>query len=245
MPNIVYDIRGPGLVRAIQEAVSSKKNMTFVYARDKTGHPVRVGYFLEDKGRQNISKPAIKWFSSSEVQIIVVNTPVREFGKAFLGVEFIHPKKNEQHFLLNITLDKETRLILRNVFRINKNSVSGFIIQIEISYTTGGQDIWKPVVRYDHAHGFIHRDMIASDGSKTKYKLGTQDTKDAIVLAIEEIRENLNLWLHQLGYKMLEKDMLNKSRLNHEIDKAKLKLLELHDNPEKIKNIQSTFGQFF
>jgi len=239
-----YEIKGPGLVRAIQEAVSSKKNITIVYDHDNTGRPLRIGYFLVDRGSQDISKPVIKWFSSSEIQMIIVNTPVRDYNFSFLDVEFTYPKENEKCFLLDLPFDKETHVILRNLFRIDKNSVTGFIIQIEIHCTAEGKEIWKPVVRYDHAHGFIHRDMIASDGTKTKHKLGTQDTKDAIVLAIEEIRENLNLWLHQLGYKMLEKDILNQPRLNNEIDKAKSKLLELHDNPEKIKDMRSTFGMF-
>ncbi len=238
-----YDIKGPGLVRAIQEAVSANKDIAIVYDYDNAGRPLRVGYFFKDKGKQDVSQPAITWFSSSEIQITNVNTPVRDFKRAFLDVEFSHPKYNERHFLLFLTLDKETRVILRNLFRIDKKSVTGFVIQIEIRCTAEGKELWKPVVRYDHAHGFIHRDMIASDGSKTKYKLGTQDTKDAIVLAIEEIRENLNLWLHQLGYKILDENVLSQPRLNKEIDRAKSKLLELHDNPEKIKTMQSTFSQ--
>ena len=238
-----YDIKGPGLVRAIQEAVSANKDIAIVYDYDNTGHPLRVGYFFKEKSKQDVSRSKITWFSSDEIQITSVNTPVRDFKRAFLDVEFSHPKDNERHFLLFLTLDKETRVILRNLFRIDKKSVTGFVIQIEIRCTAEGKEIWKPVVRYDHAHGFIHRDMIASDGSKTKCKLGTQDTKDAIVLAVEEIRENLNLWLHQLGYKILDEDVLSQPRLNKEIDRAKSKLLELHDNPEKIKTMQSTFGQ--
>ena len=238
-----YDIKGPGLVRAIQEAVSSNKDIAIVYDYDNTGRPLRVGYFFKDKGKQDISQPSITWFSPREIQIISVDTPVRDFKRAFLDVEFSHPKDNERHFILFLTLDKETRVILRNLFRIDNKSVTGFVIQIEIRCTAEGKEIWKPIVRYDHAHGFIHRDMIASDGSKTKYKLGTQDTKDAIILATEEIRENLNHWLNQLGYKILDKDVLSQPRLNKEIDKAKSKLLELHDNPEKIKTMQSTFSQ--
>ena len=172
-----------------------------------------------------------------------MNTPAIDFEGAFLGVEFSHPKKNERHFMLSLTLDKETRLILRNLFRIDKKVVSGFVMQVEIRCTEEGKKMWKPIVRYDQAHGFIHRDLIASDGVKTKCRLTTQNTKDAIVLAVEEIRRNLNLWLHQLGYKALDEDVLDQPILNNEIDKAKSKLLELHDNPEKIKTMRSTFAQ--
>ena len=238
-----FDIKGPGLVRAIQEAVSANKDIAIVYDYDNLGRPLRVGYFLKDKGIKDLSQPIITWFDSGEVQITSLNTPVREFKRACLDVEFSHPKHNERHFLLLLTLDKETRVILRNVFRVDKNSVTGFVIQGEIRSTADGKEKWQPFVRYDHAHGFIHRDMIAANGSKTKHKLGTQDTKNAIVLAIEEIRENLNLWLHQLGYKLLDAEVLNQIRIIQEMDNAKSKLLELHDNPEKIDFTQSTFVQ--
>jgi len=238
-----YDIKGPGLLRAIQEGVSANKDIVFAYDYDNAGRLLRVGYFFKEKGKQELSQSKINWFSPDEIQISIVNTPARDFKTAFLDVEFSHPKDNERHFLLSLTLDKETRVILRNLIRVDKKSVTGFVIQIEIRCTAEGKEIWEPVVRYDHAHGFIHRDMIASDGSKTKFKLGTQDTKDAIVLAVEEIRENLNLWLHQLGYKILDEDVLDQPVLNKEMDRAKSKLLELHGNPEKIKTMQSTFGQ--
>jgi len=238
-----YHVKGPGLIRAIQEAVSANKDIAIVYDHDNTGYPLRVGYFFKEKGKQAVSQPKITWFASDEIQITSVNTPVRDFRGAFLDVEFSHPKDNERHFLLSLTLDKETRVILRNLFRIDKKSVTGFVIQVEIRCTAEGKEIWKPVVRYDHAHGFIHRDMFAPDGKQTKCRLGTQNTKDAVSLAVEEIRENLNLWLHQLGYKTLDEDVLDQPVLNKEIDRAKSKLLELHDNPEKIKTMQSSFGQ--
>ena len=238
-----YDIKGPGLIRAVQEAVSANKDLALVSDCDNLGRPLRVGYFLKDKGIQDLSQPTITWFDSGEIQITCVNTPDRDFKQACLDVEFSHPRDNERHFLLFLTLDKETRVILRNIFRVDKNSVTGFVIQVEIRSTANGKEEWHPVVRYDHAHGFIHRDMIASDGSKTKHELGTQETKDAIVLAMEEIRDNLNLWLHQLGYKPLDADVLSQPRIIQEMDKAKSKLLELHDNPEKINTTQSTFTQ--
>jgi hypothetical protein len=238
-----YDINGPGLIRAIQEAVSANKDIAIIYDYDNTGYPLRVGYSLKEKGKQDVSRAEITWFSPDEIQVTSVNTPARDFKRAFLDVEFSHPKDNERHFLLSLTLDKEARVILRNLFRIDKKSVTGFVIQIEVRCTAEGKEVWKPVVRYDHAHGFIHRDMIASDGKQTKCRLGTQDTRDAIVLAVEEIRENLNLWLRQLGYRTLDEDVLGQPVLNKEMDRAKSKLLELHDNPDRIEAMQSTFGQ--
>ncbi len=54
-----YDIKGPGLVRAIQEAVSANKDIAIVYDYDNAGRPLRVGYFFKDKGKQDVSQPAI------------------------------------------------------------------------------------------------------------------------------------------------------------------------------------------
>lgn len=133
---------------------------------------------------------------------------------------------------------------MRNIFRIEKNLVIGFVIQVEIRDSSYENEIWKPVIRYDHAHGFIHRDMIKSDGNKTKHKLKTQNPKEAIISAIEEIRVNLITWLYQLGYRMIENDIVNQPHLNLEIDNVKLKLLELYDNPEKINDMNSTLGIF-
>jgi hypothetical protein len=237
-----FVIKGPGLVRAIQEGVSAKKTMVIAYDYDNAGRLLRVGYFFKEKGKQEISQSKINWFSPDEIQVSIENTSARD-KTSLLDVDFHHPKDNERHFLLSLTLDKYTQVILRNLFRIDKKSVTGFVIQVEICFTAEGKKTHKPVVRYDHAHGFIHRDMIASDDRKTKYKLNTQDTKDAIVSAVEEIRENFNLWLHQLGYKTMSAEVINQPQLNKELDRAKSKLLELHDNPDKTKTMQSTFVQ--
>lgn len=238
-----YDITGPGLVRAVQQAVSAKKDLAIVYDYDNLGGVLRVGYFFKDKDRKDLAQQDITWFECGEIQITRTYTPVREFKQACLDVEFTHPRHNERHFVLNLSLGSESRAILRNLFRVHKNHVTGFVIQVEIRGIMDGREQWRPVVRYDCAHGFIHRDMIASDGRKTKHEVGTQETKDAIGLAIDEIRDNLNPWLQQLGYAPLDPDALDQQRVIKEMEKAKSTLLELHDNPEKMNTTQSRFVQ--
>ena len=204
---------------------------------------MRVGYFFKDKGSKDLAQQDITWFDPSEIQVTLTHTPVREFRQACLDVEFTHPRDNERHFLLNLSLGSESRVILRNLFRVHENHVTGFVIQVEISGIIDGKEQHRAVVRYDCAHGFIHRDMIASDGRRTKYELGTQDTKDAIALAIDELRDNLNKWLQQLGYSSLDPHALDQQRVIEEMEKAKTTLLELHTNPKKIKKTQSRFVQ--
>jgi len=180
MPEFYYDIRGPGLLRALQRAVSAKKDLGFVYDHDNLGRILRVGYFFKGMGTGTPPQPEITWFKSGEIRVTLVPTQVREFRQACLEVGFVHPRANERHFLLMLTLGPESRVILRNLFRIHRNRVKGFVIQAEIRSVIGGEEIWRPVVRYDCAHGFIHRDMIASDGRKTKYRVAAQGIRNAI-----------------------------------------------------------------
>lgn len=243
MSEPLYNITGPGVVQAIQKAVSAKKNIAFVCDRDSLGRILRVGYFFKDKGSKDLVQSDITWFDPSEIQVSLTQTPTREFRQACLDVEFNHPRANERHFLLELPLDSGSRVILRNLFRMHKNHVTGFVIQVEISGMINGKEQHHAVVRYDCAHGFIHRDMIAFDGQKTKHKLGTQDTKDAIALAIDEVRDNLNIWLQQLGYSSLDPHALDQQRVIREMEKAKNTLSELHDKPEKIETTQSRFVQ--
>lgn len=227
----------------MQEAIAAKKDIAIVYDFDKLGRVLQVGYLLKDRNTKDVAKQEITWFNPSEIQITRKYTPVREFRQACLDIEFTHPRDNERHFLLNLPLDSEKRVILRNLFRVHSNSVTGFVIQVEIRGIIDGKEEWRPVVRYDCAHGFIHRDMIYSDGHKTKHQLGTQDTKGAIVLAIDELRDNLNPWLQQMGYTPLDPHTLSQPRVIQEMDKAKSILLDLHDDPEKMSATQSSFVQ--
>lgn len=46
-------ITGPGLLKAVQEAVNAGKDIVTVYDSDpKTGEIIRVGYFLVDRGKK-------------------------------------------------------------------------------------------------------------------------------------------------------------------------------------------------
>jgi hypothetical protein len=239
-----YQIKGPGLIRALKEAASRKMNLAIAYDHDNRGNLLRVGYFFKERNTKDFKQQEINWFSQGEIEIIPVINHVRKFNKALLGVEFFQKKKNERYFMISLELEQDTHIILRNIFRIHKISVIGFVIQIEIDYISEGEKISKPVVRYDHAHGFIHRDIISSSGNKTKNRLEIQDTKGAILYAIEDVRKNLNFWLKSQGYKTLGINVLNQPQLNLEIEKVKNELLFLYDNPHKIKEMRSSLILF-
>lgn len=68
----------------------------------------------------------------------------------------------------------------------SKVKVSGFVIQYEIFF----EGKWMPVVRYDTAHGYVHKDLINPDGSKGKIFMGLTDLNEALTLADKDINEN-------------------------------------------------------
>ena len=56
---------------------------------------------------------------------------------------------------------------IRAEYKSRKGQITSFIIQLEVLF----KDEWKPVVRYDTAHGFAHRDLYNRRGRVTKTEL--------------------------------------------------------------------------
>lgn len=67
-----------------------------------------------------------------------------------------------------------------------KGVITGFVVQYEILHV--GR--WMPVVRYDNAHGFAHKDVMHPDGTKDKILIGEASLSDALSMADKDIREN-------------------------------------------------------
>lgn len=47
---------------------------------------------------------------------------------------------------------------------------------------------WKPIVRYDNAHGFCHLDTIHPDGSQDKTPVYLGNANDTFTRAIDDLR---------------------------------------------------------
>ncbi|MDY0165423.1 MAG: hypothetical protein RBS80_02710 [Thermoguttaceae bacterium] len=75
---------------------------------------------------------------------------------------------------------------VRCAFQRVKNRIVQFTVQLEIFY----QDKWIPVVRYDNAHGFCHRDTLHPDGSQEKTGLFAGGMNETFTYAIEDLRTN-------------------------------------------------------
>ena len=69
---------------------------------------------------------------------------------------------------------------------IDKGKVIGFAVQYEMLIG----DKWMPVVRYDTAHGYAHKDLLKPDGSKEMIFMGIGDLNEALTLADKDISEN-------------------------------------------------------
>ncbi len=67
-----------------------------------------------------------------------------------------------------------------------KGKVTGFAVQYEIFH----EDKWVPIVRYDTAHGFAHKDLINPDGTKEKILIGVVNLNEVLTLADRDINEN-------------------------------------------------------
>src|SRR2546426_12055570 len=75
---------------------------------------------------------------------------------------------------------------LRCTYHRTGRIVDQFTVQLEVLL----QANWHPVVRYDNAHGFSHRDTLHPDGSQDKSGLFFGDTNETFIFAIEDLRTN-------------------------------------------------------
>jgi hypothetical protein len=87
----------------------------------------------------------------------------------------------EKEFLL----DLEAGVRMRCWHRTERGQVAAFAVQMEIFVG----DCWEPVVRFDTAHGFAHRDLYRRSGEPIKTPLG-MDFRRARTFAQEDILAN-------------------------------------------------------
>jgi hypothetical protein len=240
-----FKISGPGITRAAQEAKISRRELYVVPVWDNKGRLVRVGYFLSDGSSDLPKKKDIKWFNKQEIEVHISNKSAPLIGQAKLVVDYTdNTRQSEKKFMLEIPLDKNNELVFRNLFRIKRDSTSDFMIQVEIKSRLDGKKKYRPVVRYDCAHGSIHRDLLVSRKHKEKTELPSQQQSDAIPLVIEDIKKHLSEWLKLLGWDMISEAIKDNPEIAQEMEKVKCKLLELYENPELISSKKSQLVQY-
>ena len=90
--------------------------------------------------------------------------------------------ENKSEYIIRIgPYDRYRHLHIKN---------KGRIVFFRLQYETQIKGIWHPVVRYDTAHGFAHRDLLNIQGQVEKTPLFNQDYNDALTFAESDLKAN-------------------------------------------------------
>lgn len=80
----------------------------------------------------------------------------------------------------------------RHVHETSQGTVVTFMVQLEVFL----EDTWRPVIRYDSAHGYSHIDYYKRSGESRKESLPLSFA-EALTLADEDIQENWTEYKHR------------------------------------------------
>lgn len=69
---------------------------------------------------------------------------------------------------------------------VEKGEIKGFVVQ----YETKINDKWLPVVRFDTAHGYAHKDLLNPGGTKEKTLMGDVSYNELLSQADKDINQN-------------------------------------------------------
>ena len=90
-------------------------------------------------------------------------------------------KKKE--FIKTISVDENDRL------RIRISTEKGHVVDIMVQYEAMIAGAWREIVRYDCAHGFLHRDVMLPKGKTEKQPLSIANLDDALRYAEQDIKD--------------------------------------------------------
>ncbi len=82
-------------------------------------------------------------------------------------------------------LDEENNERLRVRLIIKKGKLTDIVFQYESLIVK----VWTPIVRYDLAHGFFHRDVMKPGGGKEKTVIEIAGLKEASIFAEQDIKD--------------------------------------------------------
>jgi hypothetical protein len=81
--------------------------------------------------------------------------------------------------------DLDVGVRYRVEFVVNGGQVLEFVVQLEVE----SSGLWKPVIRFDTAHGFAHCDRYKPDGSVQRHEpIAAVDFNQALTVATSIIR---------------------------------------------------------
>lgn len=73
--------------------------------------------------------------------------------------------------------------------RLRIKTDKGEVIDIVVQYETLLNEKWTPIVRYDCAHGFFHRDLLYPKDEKEKQTININSLDDALNYAEQDIKD--------------------------------------------------------
>ena len=89
----------------------------------------------------------------------------------------------EKEFTKDLSSDGDDRL------RIKITTKKGQVMEVVVQYESKIMDKWYPVVRYDTAHGFFHRDLLSPKGEETKKVISIENLTDALTYAEQDLED--------------------------------------------------------
>lgn len=98
--------------------------------------------------------------------------------------EFIRLLSHEDRIRENFTLDR------------------GIVKRIIVQYESFIQEKWTPIVRFDTAHNFFHKDVINPDKTKFQIKITSFNLNDALTYAELDLKNNWQRYKTQYLEKM-------------------------------------------
>ena len=88
------------------------------------------------------------------------------------------------------TIEYEHNLGPGSIARVRFDKDAGEILEFLVQLECRFDDRWHPVIRYDTAHGFAHRDILHPGGETTKENLNISDYNESLTFAQKDIRAN-------------------------------------------------------
>lgn len=73
--------------------------------------------------------------------------------------------------------------------RIKISVTKGKVTNVNVQYESKIKDEWRPIVRYDCAHGYFHRDIMTAKGDEIKQPIPIQNLNDALTYAEQDIKD--------------------------------------------------------
>ncbi len=90
----------------------------------------------------------------------------------------------EIEYLIYLTAESTDRL------RVYAQKERGIILEFVVQYEIIISEEWQPIVRYDTAHGFAHRDIMKADGGTIKQPLFFETYNLAFTYATIDLKAN-------------------------------------------------------